>query len=130
MRKSRATNITSMPESIEDERRARMRKYAIMMGIRTACFVALIWVRGPWMLVFAAGAILLPYFAVVIANAASTLRSRGVERPSSITPLPPTDDLHATEDVGATEDFRATESLYPPEEWFNEGENPPKRQAS
>ncbi|GAB3294622.1 hypothetical protein GCM10027427_14650 [Pseudoclavibacter terrae] len=71
-----------MADSEYDERAARMKKYTIMMLIRVACFVALIWVRGPWMFVFAAGAIFLPYFAVVIANAATQRRTRGVERPS------------------------------------------------
>lgn len=71
-----------MADSEYDERAARMKKYTIMMLIRVACFVALIWVRGPWIFVFAAGAIFLPYFAVVIANAATQRRTRGVERPS------------------------------------------------
>ncbi|KAB1638388.1 DUF3099 domain-containing protein [Pseudoclavibacter terrae] len=80
--RSHTTNVTSMADSEYDERAARMKKYTIMMLIRVACFVALIWVRGPWMFVFAAGAIFLPYFAVVIANAATQRRTRGVERPS------------------------------------------------
>lgn len=82
--RTRSTNITSMPQSIEDERRARMIKYAVMMGIRTVCFLALIWVRGPWMLVFAAGAIFLPYFAVIIANAVSSRRRDIADRPNAI----------------------------------------------
>lgn len=106
MTKSRATNITSMPESVEEERHARMRKYALMMGIRLACFVALIWVRGPWMFVFAAGAIFLPYFAVVLANAVRMRRRGPVERPSSITPIGP------------------------PREWLNDGDPHQNRRAS
>lgn len=74
-----------MPETAHEERVRRMRNYAITMAIRTACFLALIWVRGPWMLVFAAGAIFLPYFAVVIANAVSKNRRQPtVQRPSTI----------------------------------------------
>lgn len=87
-----AANITSMPETAHEERVHRMRAYALTMGIRTACFLALIWVRGPWMLVFAAGAIFLPYFAVVIAN---HVRRRGpdhVERPATVILAPATDD--------------------------------------
>ena len=104
MAKPRATNITSMPETIEDERHARMRKYVLMMGVRVACFLALIWVRGPWMLVFAAGAIFLPYFAVVVANAIQVRRTGQVERPV------------------------AQELLYPPAEWFAEhGSGGPSR---
>lgn len=50
--------------------RARQRRYAIAMAIRTVCFIAAVavgpgWVR--WALV--AGAVFLPFLAVVIANA-------------------------------------------------------------
>jgi len=77
-------NITSMPETAEEERAARVRNYVIMMVIRTVCFAALIWVRGPWMLVFAAGAIFLPYFAVVLANASRGRKRVAVQAPSAI----------------------------------------------
>lgn len=93
--KQHATNITSMPQTVEEERRVRMRKYSIMMAIRFACFIALIWVRGPWMFVFAAGAIFLPYFAVVIGNAVRARRTTAVERPGAV-------------------------QLYPPAEWFDD----------
>lgn len=74
-----------MPETAHEERVRRMRNYAVTMAIRTACFLALIWVRGPWMLVFAAGAIFLPYFAVVVANAVvRNRRTPSVQRPSTI----------------------------------------------
>lgn len=89
MAKMRATNITSMPQTIDEERHVRMRKYALMMGIRVVCFLALIWVRGPWMLVFAAGAIFLPYFAVILANAVRMRRTTGIERPGGLAPLHP-----------------------------------------
>lgn len=84
MARSHTTNITSMPQSVEDERHERMKRYMLMMGVRTACFLALIWVRGPWMLVFAAGAIFLPWFAVIIANAVRSRRRGPVERPGAI----------------------------------------------
>lgn len=89
MARSSSTNITSMPQSVEEEQRARIRKYLLLMGIRVVCFLALIWVRGPWMLVFGAGAIFLPYFAVVIANAIQARRTDSVERPGGIEPLYP-----------------------------------------
>lgn len=79
--RARATNITSMPTTAEEERRARMRKYTLMMIVRFACLIALIWVRGPWMLVFAMGAIFLPYFAVVLANGVQSRGAPAVERP-------------------------------------------------
>jgi hypothetical protein len=80
-------SITSLPPSPEEERRARMIKYTIMMGIRVACIVALLFVQGWWILVFAAGAVFLPYFAVVVANVATTRPQAAVERPGSIVPI-------------------------------------------
>ena len=79
-------SITSLPPSPEEERRARMIKYTIMMGIRVACIVALLFVQGWWILVFAAGAVFLPYFAVVVANVATTRPQAEVERPGSNVP--------------------------------------------
>lgn len=63
-------SITSVPLSPAEERRARMRKYSISMAIRMICIVAMVFASGWWLLVFALGAIFLPYFAVVVANQA------------------------------------------------------------
>ena len=65
-----AVRITTASASRNDEIAGRQRRYVISMTIRTLCFVAAIlvgpgWVR--WVLV--AGALLLPYVAVVMANA-------------------------------------------------------------
>jgi len=64
-----------------------MIKYTIMMSIRVVCIVALLFVQGWWLLVFALGAVFLPYFAVVVANVATTRRSE-VERPGGLVPVP------------------------------------------
>ena len=78
-------SITSLPASPEVERRNRMIKYSIAMGVRVICIVLMLFVDGWWLVVCALGAILLPYFAVVIANvkisppAAEVLRPGGVE---------------------------------------------------
>jgi hypothetical protein len=51
---------------------ARQRRYLIMMGIRTVCFIVAMVVflnHGGWLTAIpAVGAIFLPYFAVVMAN--------------------------------------------------------------
>lgn len=61
--------ITSAERGITDQQSTRTRKYLISMSIRTACVIAAIFVPGwpRWVLI--AGAVVLPYFAVVIANA-------------------------------------------------------------
>jgi hypothetical protein len=75
----------------------RQRRYVITMGVRTLCFVAVAvlamthagpgWL--PW--IFVAGAVFLPYIAVVMANATST-KSDGFDLqsgPSHDRQLPP-----------------------------------------
>lgn len=61
-----------------------MVRYIVTMSIRTGCVVAMLFVQGWWIAVFAAGAILLPYVAVVLANVATNPRQQAVERPGSI----------------------------------------------
>jgi len=64
--------ITSAPESPQQERGSRERRYVISMSIRTACFVAAILVGGGWLRWVLVGAsFVLPYVAVVMANSAS-----------------------------------------------------------
>ena len=76
-------SITSLPESPDDERHRRMLHYGIAMGVRVACVILCFFVHGWWLLLPLAGAVLLPYVAVVIANVGS--RPGGtVERPGSI----------------------------------------------
>lgn len=65
-------SLTSIAQSPEDERRSRMLKYTLAMTIRVICIILAMVVQGWLMWVFFAGAILLPYFAVVIANAAGS----------------------------------------------------------
>jgi hypothetical protein len=85
-------SITTLPRSPDDDRRNRMIKYSITMGIRTVCVVLCIFARGWWLLVCAAGALVLPYFAVVLANV-SWSAPAVVRRPGTLVPLdgqPPT----------------------------------------
>ena len=62
-------SVTSVDISPEDERRSRFIKYSIAMVIRVICIILAVVVPLGWItLLFAVGAIFLPYFAVVIAN--------------------------------------------------------------
>jgi hypothetical protein len=79
-------SITTLPPSPEAERRSRMIKYTIAMSIRVLCIFAMLFAQGWWLAVFAAGAVFLPYVAVVLANV-STTRTTEVLRPGSIVPL-------------------------------------------
>jgi len=67
-------NITKADTGLTQDQAGRQRRYLISMGLRTACFVGGVLADGVlrWTLIF--GAVALPYFAVVIANAG---RERG-----------------------------------------------------
>ncbi len=76
--------ITDLPPSPEQEQRARLIRYAIMMAIRVACLGLCFVVPGWWVILPILGAVFIPYFAVVVGNA--TLRPRGgaSERPGGV----------------------------------------------
>lgn len=78
-------SVTSAPESLADEQAHRIKRYLLTMAVRTVCFVgaavtatrgASAWVWGS----LSIAAILLPYIAVVMANAVGP-RGRGGSRP-------------------------------------------------
>lgn len=82
--------ITTLPPSPEAERRARMIKYTIAMSIRVLCIFLMLFAQGWWLVVCAAGAIVLPYIAVVLANVGGG--EQGVpERPGGLVLAPRAD---------------------------------------
>ncbi|MEY4042513.1 MAG: hypothetical protein RL529_80 [Actinomycetota bacterium] len=66
---SKPQSVTSVGQSPDEERRDRMKKYLISQVVRVACIILAVFVQGWAMWIFFAGAIFLPYFAVVLANA-------------------------------------------------------------
>lgn len=64
-------NITDARVAHSDEMRLRMIKYSVSMGIRLVCLVLVFFVEGWLQWVVIAGAVFLPYFAVIIANGGS-----------------------------------------------------------
>lgn len=62
-------SITSAPESLTADQARRMRGYLLQMGIRMVCIFLAVLVPGPAKWLFVAGAVLLPYTAVLMANA-------------------------------------------------------------
>lgn len=73
-------SVTTAPSSRAEDQKHRLVQYLATMGVRTVCFVLAIVTDGWLRWVFAAGAILLPFFAVVAANAVAP-RVRGRVRP-------------------------------------------------
>jgi len=87
-RDDEAVRITTASTSAHDDVARRQRRYLFSMGIRTVCFVGAIIVGSGWLMwVLIAGALVLPYVAVVMANASTTrsdgfsLVDHGVRRP-------------------------------------------------
>jgi hypothetical protein len=87
-------SITSLPRSPEDDRRARMIKYSITMGIRIVCIIVCFLVPGYWIIIPAIGAVVLPYIAVVLANVSGG-GTQNLVRPDQLT-LPASDDKRET----------------------------------
>ncbi|GAA4990070.1 DUF3099 domain-containing protein [Actinopolymorpha pittospori] len=67
--------ISGAPRSLKADVRSREVRYLISMGVRTACFIGAFVTHGilRWLLIVAA--FLLPYIAVVIANAGRERRN-------------------------------------------------------
>ena len=65
---SEVHSITDAAGAHSEDMRQRMIKYAIAMGIRMVCLVLIFVVDGWFKLIAVAGAVFLPWIAVVIAN--------------------------------------------------------------
>ena len=84
MKRSKLQSVTTLQRSPTDERRVRFIKYTVAMTIRVLCIVLMVFVEGWWLLVCAAGAVFLPYFAVIIANAVRIESVPDVVRPGPL----------------------------------------------
>ena len=86
-----AVRITTASRSAAEDIAARQKRYIIAMGFRTVCFVAAIFVTITWArIVLVIAALVLPYVAVVMANAGAS-KSDGfalVNGPSGAKELP------------------------------------------
>ena len=79
-------SITTLPESPEEERNRRFLNYSIAMGIRFVCVILCFFAQGWWLVLPVIGAVVLPYVAVVVANARMSGTATSVERPGQILP--------------------------------------------
>ena len=62
-------SITNAPVAQSDELPGRAKRYLLSMIIRTICFLGAVIASNPWRWFLILGAVLLPYLAVIIANA-------------------------------------------------------------
>ncbi|MEZ3160120.1 DUF3099 domain-containing protein [Microbacterium sp. BWT-B31] len=89
---TKATSATSLPRAPRDDASARSKKYIVMMSVRVVCFLLMVLVTpyGWYTWIFAAGAIFLPYIAVVIANVGKNEPVAPIESPERALPQAPT----------------------------------------
>jgi hypothetical protein len=84
-------NVTSAPTSTTDDQDKRIKRYLTMMGIRVGLF-GLVFVTSGWVRWAAViGAVVIPYFAVVIANAVAP------RQPGDLQAVTPQDDTRRIE---------------------------------
>ena len=81
-------SATSLPPSPQDDETSRFRKYMVTMGIRIACLILMVVVQpfGWYTWLFAAGAVFLPYIAVVLANVGKDAHETTAETPDLALP--------------------------------------------
>lgn len=70
-------DITSAQNALTRDQAGRQKRYFISMMVRTGCFVLAVILPSPFRWIALAGAVVLPYFAVVIANAGRETITRG-----------------------------------------------------
>ena len=80
------SSLTTLPPSPTDDRKRRMTNYLIAMAIRIGCILMCFVVQGWWALIFVIGAVVIPYFAVVLANVSSG-QGAVVRRPGAVVPV-------------------------------------------
>lgn len=83
------TSITAVPASMAEDQGRRLRQYLVQMSIRLVLILlAALLVEGWLLWVCIAGAIVLPYTAVIFANAG---RDRSARETSTVPPAPPSE---------------------------------------
>lgn len=70
-------DITSAQNALTRDQAGRQKRYFLSMMVRTGCFILAVALPSPFRWIALAGAVVLPYFAVVIANAGRETITRG-----------------------------------------------------
>jgi len=82
--RDKPTAITELPQSPAEERRSRVIRYSIAMGIRMVCLVLAVAIPDWWRVIPLIGALVLPYVAVVVANNVGRVSTARVTRPGAL----------------------------------------------
>jgi hypothetical protein len=74
-------SITEAQTGMADDQRGRHQRYTIGMSVRTLCFIGAMFTSGALRWIMVVGAVALPYFAVIIANAGRERGAWGGNKP-------------------------------------------------
>lgn len=108
----RVVVVTQVAESRTEDLNRRRRNYALAMAVRTVSFVAIFFVPGVWKMLPLAAAAVLPFFAVMFANAVDHRRPAPIsDEPDPLLALPPGGEIIKGEvvedsDAGGTSSSR------------------------
>lgn len=111
-------SVTTAPQSAADDQGVRVRRYLTAMGLRLVCSVIAYFTTGWVRWLFVAAAVVLPYVAVVLANAVGPRYGDAVApvTPSDQTPpaVEPDGSDHTPLSGQLADDPPATPSARPP----------------
>ena len=68
-KKTVSASISNVGQPLSKDQSSRARKYFISMMIRTLCFILAVILPSPYRWIALFGAVVLPYIAVIVANA-------------------------------------------------------------
>jgi len=68
-KKAVSASISNVGQPLSKDQSSRARKYFISMMIRTLCFILAVILPSPYRWIALFGAVVLPYIAVIVANA-------------------------------------------------------------
>ena len=72
-------SVSDVGQSLSKDQSSRAKRYFISMMVRTLCFILAVILPSPYRWFALLGAVTLPYFAVVIANAGRETVTRGAD---------------------------------------------------
>lgn len=76
--KTISASVSNVGQPLSKDQSSRARKYFISMMIRTSCFILAVLLPSPYRWIALFGAVVLPYVAVVVANAGrETIKGEG-----------------------------------------------------
>ncbi len=118
-------SLTDAPERHSAEQTRRMVRYAVSMGIRILCFILAVVLQNWMSWVLLAAAVILPYVAVVAANAGADRYARGRDAGSFVDrdPLLTSGSPSGASGPAAESAASSASDQQPPRQWWEDEED-------